>query len=414
MEHLRLLELNQLIRSTLDNNLEPSYWVVAEVAELRLNQKGHCYLDLIEKEDDRLVARIRATIWAYTFRGLSAWFESITGKPLQNGMTVLCNVSVEYHELYGMSLNIREIDPRFTLGERARKRQEIIERLTREGVVDMNKSVALPVAPLRIAVISSPTAAGFGDFSDQLKNNLYGYAFRTRLFKAVMQGDEAPPSIIDALNRIHNSINSFDVVVIIRGGGAQVDLDCFDTYDLANHVAQFPLPVLTGIGHERDETILDLVAHTRLKTPTAVAEFLIGGVRSYEERMINHFETIAYHAQQRLKYENQRLKNLEYRLKSGVRKVTSQQDLLLEKRSGQLKAAARKFLSMKMERLRIASKSLELVHPDNILKRGYTLTTLNGKSIHQVELKEGDTITTYTINKKINSQITTINNNKNE
>ncbi len=414
MEHLRLLELNQLIRSTLDNTLEPSYWVVAEVAELRLNQKGHCYLDLIEKEDDRLVARIRATIWAYTFRGLSAWFESITGKPLSNGMTVLCNVSVEYHELYGLSLNIREIDPRFTLGERARKRQEIIERLTREGVVDMNKSVPLPIAPLNIAVISSPTAAGFGDFSNQLHQNTYGYAFRLKLFKAVMQGDEAPPSIIDALNRIHTAASSFDVVVIIRGGGAQVDLDCFDTYDLANHVAQFPIPVLTGIGHERDETILDLVAHTRLKTPTAVAEFLIGGVRSYEERMVHLFETVAYHAQQRLKFENQRIQNIQYRLRSAVRKVTSQQDLLLEKRSGQLIAAARKLLSGKMERLRMASKSLELVNPDNILKRGYTLTTRDGKSIHNLPLAEGDMITTYTADKKINSQITTINNKKNE
>jgi len=414
MEHLRLKELNTLIRSTLDGNLEPTYWVVAEVAELRLNQKGHCYLDLIEKEDDRLVARIRATIWAYTFRGLSAWFESITGKRLENGMMVLCNVSVEFHELYGLSLNIREVDPRFTLGERARKRQEILGQLERDGILDMNKSLSLPIAPLRIAVISSPTAAGYGDFSDQLLSNPYGYAFRLRLFKAVMQGETAPESIITALQQIFNARDTFDVVVIIRGGGAQVDLDCFDHYELAAHVAQFPFPVLTGIGHERDETILDLVAHTRLKTPTAVAEFLVGGVRSYEEKLLLLFDRIANRARQKLKTESLRTEQLAFRLKSGVRGLTSKKELVLERRSAQLVAAARAMVRSRQERVNMAAKALELVNPETVLRRGYTLTTVNGKPLHKTKPRPGDELITQSINQLINSKITSINNNQDE
>ncbi len=414
MEHLRLKELNKLIRSTLDGNLEPSYWVIAEVAELRLNQKGHCYLDLIEKEDERLVARMRATIWAYTFRGLSAWFESITGKQLQNGMMVLCNVSVEFHELYGMSLNIREIDPRYTLGDRARRRQEIIDRLEKDGVFDMNRSLSLPAAPLRIAVISSPTAAGYGDFTNQIRNNPYGYNFNLTLFKSVMQGDTAPESMITALQEIFDNHESYDLVAVIRGGGAQVDLDCFDNYELSSHIAQFPLPVITGIGHDRDETILDLVAHTRLKTPTAVAEFLIGGVRSFEEKMLYAFDRISNLAKQRINHENQSLQQLQFRLKTAVRRLTSGRELILERRSARLSAAARTFLRHQQERLNMAARSLELVHPDNILKRGYTITTVNGKSVQKAEIKEGDVMVTKSLNQKIESTVKSINNNKNE
>ena len=409
MEHLRLSELNELIRKTLDSNLAPAYWVIAEVAELRLNQKGHCYLDLIEKENDTLVARQRATIWAYAFRSISAGFEAVTGTTIQNGMTVLCNVSINFHSVYGLSINIREIDPNYTLGERARKRQEVIDRLQRDGVFEMNKGLSLPLAPLKIAVISSPTAAGYEDFMHQLDSNIYGYAFNVKLFRAVMQGDEAPESIIEALDRIHHSYEEFDVVTIIRGGGAQVDLDCYDQYDLANHVAQYPLPVLTGIGHERDETILDLVAHTRLKTPTAVAEFIIGGVRSFEERMLLLFERIGHYAKQRMKLEDQRLQQLQFRLRSGITRMTSKKELILERKTNQLISAARKMMSTRLERLNMAEKSLELVHPDNILRRGYTLTTVNGKPAASAEIKPGDEMKTYTINKQIISQIKTVN-----
>jgi exodeoxyribonuclease VII large subunit len=278
----------------------------------------------------------------------------------------------------------------------------------------MNKSLNLPLAPLRIAAISSPTAAGYEDFMNQLENNIYGYRFSTRLFKAVMQGESGPSSIIDALNRIFNSSQQFDVVTIIRGGGAQVDLDCFDHYELANHVAQFPIPVLTGVGHERDETIIDLVAHTRLKTPTAVAEFLIGGVRSYEEQMLLLFEKIASRAKDKIREESRHIQQLEFRLKTSVKQMTSKKELILERRKARLSAAARQLINRYNERLNIAQKSIEMVHPDNILKRGYTLSSVNGKPVDKQKIKPGDQLITRSLNQTIKSEIKTVNSNQNE
>jgi exodeoxyribonuclease VII large subunit len=280
MEHLSLYELNKKISEALANNLEPSYWVVAEIGQIQTNRKGHCYLELVEKEDDQIKAKTRATIWSYTYRNLSTWFEGITGQSLKAGMKILFNATIQYHEIYGFSLNIRDIDAQYTLGERAKKRQEIIERLREDGVFEMNKELRLPTVPQNIAVISSETAAGFGDFMDQIVGNDYGYEVEIELFNAVMQGEEAASSIIDAMHQVFENIGNYDLLVIIRGGGATLDLDCFDNYDLGSHVAQFPIPVITGIGHERDETITDMVAHTKMKTPTAVAEFIISGFRN--------------------------------------------------------------------------------------------------------------------------------------
>ena len=285
MQYISLLELNNLIRQTLDSSLAPYYWVVAEISELRVVQKGHCYLELVEKESNYLQAKLRATIWAYDYRNISGWFESTTGETLKPGMKVLAKLRVEFHELYGISANIKEIDPQFTLGERARKKQEVIAKLVADGVFDMNKQLLLPYVPQRIAVISSATAAGYGDFMHHLQQNEKGYDFQVKLYSAVMQGSEAPGTIIAALHDIHSNLELYDVIVIIRGGGAQVDMDCFDDYELASHIAQFPLPVITGIGHERDESIADLVAHTKLKTPTAVSAFLISGVATFEQRI---------------------------------------------------------------------------------------------------------------------------------
>ena len=271
MEHLSLLELNQLIKQALSSQLQPTYWVVAEIGELRVAQNGHCYLDLVDKGDDRLLAKVRATIWSYTFRTLRGWFEAMTGEALRPGLKILAQVEVKFHELYGLSVNVKDIDAQYTLGERARRRQQVVQQLMDEGVYEMNKGLLLPVVPQRVAVISSPTAAGLGDFMDQLAHNRGGYRFEVQLFKASMQGDGAEASIVTALLEVYQRMeeygSEYDVVVIIRGGGAQVDLDCFDTYTLASHIAQFPIPVITGIGHERDETVADLVAHTKNEDP---------------------------------------------------------------------------------------------------------------------------------------------------
>jgi len=286
-EQLKLSELNGLVKKTVVEAFTAPVWVIGEISELKTNRSGHCYLNLIEKEEngDAIVAQARATIWSYTFRMLRPYFESTTGQQLTEGLKVLVSVSVEFHELYGYSLNIRDIDPTYTLGDMARRRREIIARLRSEGVAEMNKELELPLVPQKIAIISSATAAGYQDFVDQLTNNQAGYHFELKLFPAIMQGNQAESSIIGALEQIYLYENFFDAVVIIRGGGSQADLSCFDNYNLAYYITQFPMPVITGIGHEKDDSIVDLVAHTRLKTPTAVAEFLITGVAQFDAQL---------------------------------------------------------------------------------------------------------------------------------
>lgn len=283
-ERLKLSELNGLVKKAVGEAFTAPVWVIGEISELKTNRSGHCYLNLIEKEQngDAIVAQARATIWSYTYRMLRPFFESTTGQQLTEGLKVLLSVSVEFHELYGYSLNIRDIDPTYTLGDMARRRREIIARLQSEGVAEMNKELDLPLVPQKIAIISSSTAAGYQDFIDQLTNNPAGYHFDLKLFPAIMQGNQAESSIIGALEQIYLYENFFDAVVIIRGGGSQADLSCFDNYNLAYFITQFPLPVITGIGHEKDDSIVDMVAHTRLKTPTAVAEFLISGVAQFD------------------------------------------------------------------------------------------------------------------------------------
>jgi len=284
-QKLTLFELSEWIKDALKSAIPATVWVVAEISELKENRNGHCYLELVEKKGNEIVARARATIWSYTYRILKPYFETTTGQYFSHGIKVLVQVSVEYHPAYGLSLNVKDIDPAYTVGDMALQRKEIIERLQNEGVFDMNKELNLPLVPQKIAVISSKTAAGFQDFMNQLEKNARGIKFYTHLFEAWMQGSEAVPSIISALDRIFEYEDFFDAVAIIRGGGATADLSSFDNYDLAFHITQFPLPVVTGIGHEKDDTIIDLVAHTRMKTPTAVAEFFISGAERFYEQL---------------------------------------------------------------------------------------------------------------------------------
>lgn len=396
MKNFTLFELNNLIRSTLDANLEPSYWVVAEIGEMRHNQKGHCYMEFVEKEDDAVIAKIRANIWAYTYRNLSGWFEAITGQTLHSGLKILANVSVQFHELYGMCLIVKDIDPNYTLGERAKKKQETIDRLVKDGVFDMNRELKLPLVPQRVAVISSPTAAGWGDFIDQLDKNSYGYRFDVRLFKSTMQGAEAGESLIGALHEIHAQMDAFDAVAIIRGGGAQVDLDCFDAYDLAAHVAQFPLPVITGIGHERDETIVDLVAHTRMKTPTAVSEFLISGARAFEEGLDALYRQIAGQAKEILNDRKYDLQDLGQKIRYLQFQQTNRLQNKLAIQADKLHACSLNRIHKLGNELNLLEKSIGYLDPENVLKRGYSLTAHNKKIVKDAgELKPGDLIETF-------------------
>ncbi len=442
MSQLSLLELNDLVKETLSTSMEPSYWVVAEIGEMRLTQKGHCYLELIEKDGRSTLAKIRATLWSYNYRRLNGWFEAITGEPLRAGMKILSQVEVSFHQVYGLSLNIKDIDANFTMGERARKKQQVLALLAEEGVLEMNKSLPLPRVPQRVAVISSPTAAGLGDFMDQLENNRYGYRVDTRLFKAIMQGDHAAESITEAMLQVYQEqekgIAPYDLLVIIRGGGAQVDLDCFDSYELAGHIAQFPLPVVTGIGHERDETVADLVAHTRMKTPTAVAEFLINGIYSFEEQLFglwtrisktaghitrerayileNLVQQLRFLTFRQLEGEKEKLLRWQYQIRLESQRKLRDQDKSLKLFRRQLETKTVKVLHLHQERIGQLQKYIQASDPDRILKKGFTQTRVNGKSIdHAADMQPGDQIETRTYRHKLISRLEQIEkNNKND
>lgn len=283
-ETVSLLELNEMVRFAVRRQLPDSYWVTAEINEARIGGGGHCYLEFVEKNSNGNVpvAKARGVIWAGNYRNLSRKFEEQTGgMAISAGLKVMVNVTVDFHELYGYTLTVVDIDPSYTLGDLYMRRQEIIRRLEDEGVINMNRELEFPLVPQRVAVISSPTAAGYGDFVSQLENNPYNIRFDITLFPAVMQGEQVENSIISALDSIYANADDFDVVVIIRGGGASSDLSGFDSYNLAYHCTQFPLPVLAGIGHERDRTVVDYVANVSVKTPTAAAQYLITSVHDF-------------------------------------------------------------------------------------------------------------------------------------
>ena len=306
---LSLLELNALVRRSVQACFPDSYWVQAELSDVRANSSGHCYLEFVQKDPsgNSLVAKARGIIWSGTYFRLKPYFESETGQAFVSGIKVLVKVSVNFHELYGYSLTVLDIDPTYTLGDMARRRREILSRLQQEGVLTLNKELELPELMQRVAVISSPTAAGYGDFCNQLAHNDFGFVFYTRLFPAVMQGEKVERSVISALDRIYREVDHWDVVVIIRGGGATSDLSGFDTYELAANCAQFPLPVITGIGHERDDTVIDMVAHTRVKTPTAAAEFLVNHLRRTAERLETFAQCVYQEVPSMLSRERERL-----------------------------------------------------------------------------------------------------------
>ena len=416
MAHLSLFELNGLIKKTLDEGLENSYWVIAEIGEMRVDRKGHCYMELVEKEGNFISAKARATVWSYTYRTVSAWFESITQTSLQPGLKVLINATIQFHEVYGISLNVKEIDPNFTLGERARKRQEVIQSLINEGVFDMNREIRLPEVPQRVAIVSSENAAGYGDFMNHLKNNEKHFSFFVKLFPALMQGENASKSIIEALHHIHDKVEQFDMVTIIRGGGSQLDLDCFDDYELANHIAQFPLPVVTGIGHERDETVADLVAHTKMKTPTAVADFLISGLERFDDSLnvllndlhqlssqiitdqmyrLSHLQSeLKFHSNSRLNMVKMQINRLTDTYRYGILNSIESRKNNLEVTARNLKANSSEYFDRQKERLHNFDKQLMLMEPSSILKRGYTISRIKGKLLKDTKIKSGEEIST--------------------
>lgn len=437
---LTLEALNKIIKSTLKDQLD-SFWVVAEINEITLNFSGHCYLELVQKSEktEQLVARAKATIWNNIYRMLQPYFETTTGQSLAAGMKIMVRVIVEFHEVYGLSLNIVDIEPTYTVGEISLRRQKILQKLTNEGVIDMNRELLLPYFVNRIAIVSSKTAAGLLDFQNQLHHNPQGYQFYAKVFPAIMQGNEAEGSIINQLERIYQHADLFDVVVIIRGGGAAADLECFNSYWLAYHITQFPLPVLSGIGHEQDDTVTDRVAHTRLKTPTAVAGFLVDKMQEVAQDLAETNENIidlcqeiiAMHQsllEQRvrsLQKNYSRVMNLESKtlskailhmstlarkkmfslehtldksgeqLKNTAYRQLDQHQFAMNSVHSEFKSSLKIILNTEQHHLSMLEKSLLYNNPQYILEKGFTLTLKDGQRVkHADTLKKGDAIET--------------------
>ena len=367
-----LFELNRIVRETIECEMPDEYWVEAELSECR-ESRGHCYLELIEKDEQTAtpIAKASAKCWASKWAMVRPYFERTTGQRLVAGMKVLLKVYPQFHEAFGFSWIVTDIDPTYTLGDMARKRQEIIRQLKEEGVFDLQKELTLPLFCQRIAVISSETAAGYGDFCNQLSNNPYGFQFETHLFPAVMQGEGVERSLIDALGRIYEA--PFDCVAIIRGGGATSDLSGFDTLALAEHVANFPIPIITGIGHDRDECILDMVSHTRVKTPTAAAALLIDHLKEVLD-VINQ-------SQDRL---TQLFSVVKTRQEAKIDALQQRIPMLLERR-----------LLAESHRLQLMEEKLKALDPQLLLKRGYSITLHHGRAVRDPQsLHAGDEIET--------------------
>lgn len=394
---LSLLELNSLVRRSLEQCLPDEYWVQAELSDVRSNSTGHCYLEFIQKDprSNNLIAKARGMIWNNIFRLLKPYFEEATGQAFASGIKVLVKVTVQFHELYGYSLTVLDIDPTYTLGDMARRRREILMQLEEEGVLTLNKELEMPVLPQRVAVISSATAAGYGDFCHQLRHNSRGFYFYSELFPALMQGNQVEDSILAALDCINARINEFDVVVIIRGGGATSDLSGFDTYLLAASCAQFPLPVITGIGHERDDTVLDSVAHTRVKTPTAAAELLIHRMAETADHLTELSARIQQGAYSLLEQEWRRLDMIQTRIPTLVhQKLTDARIALLTTRKD-LSQATLAFLSRHKHRLELLQQRISDASPDKLLSKGYSITLKDGKVVSDASsLKTDDLLVT--------------------
>lgn len=373
MKTYSLKELCDWIEEVVENDLPERYWVRAEIASMSV--RGHCYMELVEKgENGILSAKVRATCWNNVYALLSAYFAQEAGESLHVGLQVLLEVSVEFHAVYGLSLNIWNIDPTYTLGDLAKQRQATLQQLTEDGVMELQKGLELPSLVRRIAVISSADAAGYGDFCDQLKNNRFGFSFQTQLYPAVMQGDNSAHSIIEALHSIAEQEEEWDVVVIIRGGGANTDLRCFDDYNLASHCAQFPLPIIAGIGHTRDISIVDMVVKISVKTPTAAAEWLI-------ERVAEQVEKVG---------------ELVLRLQRAAMGAVNKEKNRLSLYQQRLIGAIRGTVLREQGKLGLWQKTIELHSPERIFKMGYSLTTVNGKVINnQEDVKAGDLLETH-------------------
>ncbi len=403
MEAISLYELNQRIRSVIDRSFPDTQLITAEIASCDV--KKHCYLTLVDKDDETVRAEIRAVIWANRYKAISRIFEEATGTQISKGIKILFEAEISFHERYGLKLNILNIDPSYTIGEMAVKRKEVLKRLAKEGLIKKNKEQVFPLVPQRIGIISSSTAAGYEDLMTHLVNNPYGYKFRCRLYEAIMQGDNADASVVNALNQCSSDALDLDIVVIVRGGGGQVDLHCFDSYDIGKTIALLPLPVISGIGHQRDITVVDEVSGRTAKTPTAVADMIITHVKEFEDRL----DAQAYnmvHGAYKLSTD------MEVKLSSLVKalEVTTRNKLLNNFHSLNLFVKginySLKFLQNKRHQLKAGESNVHFLNPRNVLKRGYSITYNNSTAIRTMsDIKKGDSLKTVLYDGEIESTV---------
>ena len=446
-----LSELQHEIKESISEQFPFAVWIVAEINTLTRHKSGHCYMELVQKSktSNSIIAQARATVWANKFSFISAYFESETDSVLAAGMNVMLQVTITYHEVYGLSLNVIGINPTYTIGDMERAKKEIIARLINEGVFDMNKTQSFPAVVQNIAVISSSTAAGYGDFVNHLETNTYGYHINITLFEAAMQGEQTETSILDALNRIGEEYENYDAVAIIRGGGSKNDLSWFDNYNIAYMVTQFPLPVISGIGHERDESIVDMVAHTRMKTPTAVANFIIDYNAQFEEQVdstsseifdiakdflmssemyLNNMTMsimkirtlLSKHTERcdrimseirtglnvRMKEEEMKLNMIGNKLETSPKRLISEHESHLNGIKDLISRTTKHRIEKANEKLGFLEHRLTLNDPRTILKRGYSITRINGKVVtNDLETNDGDIMETLLYDGKVTSVV---------
>ena len=410
VKRVSLFELNSKVREAIECELPDEYWVEAELSECR-ESHGHCFMSLIQKDEKSAtpIAKADARCWASKWMLIRPYFERTTGQQLHAGIKMLLKVYAQFHEAYGFSWIVTDIDPTYTLGDMARKRQEIIRQLKEEGVFDLQKELHLPLFCQHIAVISSETAAGYGDFCNQLTDNPYDFQFTPQLFPAIMQGEGVEQSIIAALEQIYSASKShFDVVVIIRGGGATSDMSGFDTLALAENVANFPIPIITGIGHDRDESILDMVSHTRVKTPTAAAAFLIDHLKGVLDTIEGAQSLITHYAQQKLSSLQSQLAAFQERLQSTVQQRIISQMATISNTESRIPLLLDRRLTAECHRLQLLEEKAKALDPTLLLQRGYSITTYQGKTIKDAsKLAPGAEIETRLANGIIHSKITT-------
>lgn len=403
-----LYEINKALKEIIKDSFFEVVWVHAEISEIHTNSNGHCYLELIEKDtNNTIIARQKATIWSNNYRMIKPYFEHTTRIELQEGLEILIGCFIEMHENYGLRFNIIDIKPEYTIGKISVEKTKILDMLRDDGVIELNKELNFPEIPQRVAVVSSKTAAGYEDFCHHISNNIYGYKYHIELFEAYMQGNETEKSVIEALDKIFEKAENFDIVIIIRGGGATSDLSSFNNYNIAYHIAQFPLPVICGIGHQRDETIVDIVSYKSVKTPTAAAEFLIEKYREQEMRISNIASNIILYANRYIEQNKIKIQNIAYKisflpgefiiketqnldqkyiyLENEVKNLINTSNQKFDVWLNSIKSESKKLINSNLHNILLKEKTIQLLSPQTILKRGYTIVKQQDKFIKSVD-----------------------------